>query len=69
MTEQRNYSCEDCGKTLTLSTEEEIPECCGKKMVWELEPCTSVPHAEMARVNEDDDVCDDGRGHPSGAGS
>lgn len=68
MTEKKNYRCEECGRTVLVGNDE-VPECCGKKMVWELETCTTIPHAEMARIHDDDDACDDGRGHSSGAGS
>jgi hypothetical protein len=59
MNKEKSYKCVDCGKV--ISTAGDIPECCGKPMKIDLEVCRTAPHAEMARTENTDEPCDDGR--------
>jgi hypothetical protein len=55
------YECENCGKKIEVS-DEENPECCGKPMKkMDLDICTQPTHAEHARPMNSEDACDDGR--------
>ena len=49
------YECEVCHKK--IDSFEDAPMCCGKKMTADLDPCTSAPHAEMARNENKDEPC------------
>ena len=58
---EETYECENCGKN-AKSSEENIPECCGKPMKKiPLGICTQPAHAEHSRSMEDEDSCDDFR--------
>ena len=62
MSENKNYKCENCSKTIELKQSADAPECCGKKMIlFPMEHCRVAPHAEMARTTDSDEPCDDGR--------
>lgn len=58
---KKNYKCEKCDKTITVS-DGSVPNCCGKPMKeLPLEVCTQPAHAEHSRPMEHDEPCDDGR--------
>jgi hypothetical protein len=58
---KNTYKCEKCGKTIDV-TDENIPNCCGKKMKkLPLDICIQPVHAEHARPMEEENACDDGR--------
>ena len=58
---KKNYECEKCGKKIT-TTDEKIPECCGKPMKQlPLDVCVQPAHAEHARPMDSEEPCDDGR--------
>ena len=58
---QKNYKCEICGKTVTVS-DGSAPKCCGKPMKQlPLDFCIQPAHAEHARPMRHDEPCDDGR--------
>ena len=60
--EKKTYICEECEKEIELTNDDEIPECCGKKMKQlPLDVCTQPAHPEHARPMRDDPPCDDGR--------
>jgi hypothetical protein len=53
------YACGICGKQVVLEKGKPAPACCRREM----EPlpfCTKVPNAEMSRLADEDDACDDG---------
>ena len=56
----KTYICEECGKKVNKS-DEENPECCGKPMKqMSLDVCLQPAHAEHARPMDNDEPCDDG---------
>ncbi len=60
---QHVYRCFKCSLLKDYKEGEPVPICCDQPMVVETLPqCTSAPHAEMARNNDEDLPCDDGRG-------
>ena len=62
MKEQLNYKCRICERTIKLTSDEKIPECCDAPMEQaELPPCTLSETAEHARHDEISEPCDDGR--------
>jgi hypothetical protein len=60
MSEKATYVCKECGKTLDLSANGSIPECCGMPME-KLPYCRNTDTAEQARANDKGEPCDDGR--------
>ena len=59
--EDKEYTCEKCGKKVKKSGEE-TPECCGKKMKQlPLDVCVQPADAEFSRPMDSDEPCDDGR--------
>lgn len=55
------YTCEKCGKELSVDVKAKIPECCGKKMKQiPLDACTHPQNAESYRTQNADDACEDG---------
>ncbi len=58
---EMKYSCKECGKTVSV-TSDNVPECCGKPMEqMPLDVCTYAFSAEIARPNNEDEPCDDAR--------
>jgi hypothetical protein len=56
------YECLTCKRTATVEDNEDVPECCGRKMKkLPREICLQPSHAEHARPMERDEACDDGR--------
>ena len=61
MAEEKAYRCEDCGDEQVITENASVPECCGEKMkAIPLENCTKHYNPEGARLQDDDDACDDG---------
>jgi hypothetical protein len=61
--EKVTYKCETCGDTVVREEGGAAPECCNSAMkAMPLDPCTNAAHPEMARNDEIEDACDDGRG-------
>jgi hypothetical protein len=54
------YNCEKCQKEISVPQGEKIPFCCGLPMTPKLEACTRPFNAESARLDGDDEPCDDG---------
>ena len=64
MTEKLVFECENCGKSVEFSADEEkTPECCDKPMkkIGDLDACHVSTTAEHSRFDDFDDACDDGR--------
>jgi hypothetical protein len=59
MKNEKKYECSDCNSIAVSSGA--IPDCCGKPMNPKTEVCRDAPHAEMARNENPDGPCDDGR--------
>jgi hypothetical protein len=58
---EEKYECENCGKTVKVSTGS-TPKCCGKAMKkLDLDVCLQPAHAEHARPMNNEEACDDGR--------
>jgi len=58
-----NYVCTECGTEKILSSDENVPKCCDKPMaiVEPLPVCELSSSAEHARMDADNEPCDDGR--------
>ena len=55
------YTCPRCGKHITLPPDKPAPICCGMALTAETLPyCTKPPDAEMERLGDPDEPCDDG---------
>lgn len=62
MSEDQAYECEICKGQLMARTGASTPQCCGRAMKnIPLEQCTLSATAEHARLDDDDEPCDDGR--------
>ena len=63
MSDKKGYQCAECEQT-TVVHDGSVPQCCGKPMgEVPLDFCSKPPSdAESARMNDDDDACDDSRG-------
>ena len=64
MSKTITYRCEACGETVKIvDGEMEMPECCGAPMAKTdtLDFCERPSDPEYARLEEDEDACDDGR--------
>jgi hypothetical protein len=56
------YTCEECGRSVSCATDAPTPECCGKSMTTAgLDRCTRPANAEYSRPMDEEDACDDGR--------
>ncbi|MBN2199845.1 MAG: hypothetical protein JW747_08370 [Candidatus Aminicenantes bacterium] len=53
------YVCRHCGRQVTVEEGKPAPICCQEPME-PLSYCTKVPDAEMSRLADDDEPCDDG---------
>jgi hypothetical protein len=60
MSETKKYKCRVCSNIVNKTTNEEIPVCCGKKMILQLPNCRSSG-PEMENIKSLDEPCDDGR--------
>lgn len=64
MSEKTIYQCRHCQKTLeTSGVSAGLPECCAEPMEKMDDPaaCRQSPTAEHARMDGENDPCDDGR--------
>ena len=64
MSARHVYECENCGKSVELSSKDaKVPECCDKPMIEisDLDSCQMSTTAEHSRFDDFDDACDDGR--------
>lgn len=53
------YQCKDCGQEIIQASALPPPECCGESM-RALPPCGKPHVAESARMDDNDEACDDG---------
>jgi len=64
MSKKITYRCEACGQAVEIvDGVMNMPECCQMPMVREdtLDFCEKPSDPEFARLEDDDDPCDDGR--------
>jgi ribosomal protein L37AE/L43A len=58
---EKTYVCPKCGLEVQVEEGEPVPECSHCHVAMEPLPyCTSVPHAEMDRLEDPDEPCADG---------
>jgi len=57
------YKCKTCGKEVKKEESEKIPICCGENMEQiPLDLCLYPDNPEAARIDREDEPCDQGRG-------